>query len=206
MPLIIGITALKSDAILIRSFSARMPSEFIVYHNLISKLCSLSAGLLTIGLQVTLLPNLIESIARKDYQRSVLLVKKAKIITLSLSAALAVLVYFMAPLVIKVLFVGGKFSVRDYEIAISLLPYYIVPMLGWGIVSIYVQPLYALKKHLHVGVIGLSFLFLGWLSSTVIQTVSPTSYAICVGLSVLLLGTSLGADLIWKINIKKLFP
>lgn len=201
-PLIVGITALKSDALIIRSFSAQMGEGFLVYQNLISKVCSLSAGLITIGLQVVLLPNIIESLAKKDFIRTQKLVTKAKIVAVLLSLSLVLVIYLLAPFLIKLLFVGGKFSIEDYKKTISLLPYYYLPVAGWGIVSIFVQPLYALKKHLSIGILSLVCLAIAWYVTGYLSTTS-ISLAISVGLSVLLFGTSLGAEILWQYYFRK---
>lgn len=203
VPLIIGVTALKSDTLIIRSFSAQMGTDFIVYQNLISKVCILSAGLITIGLQIVLLPYVIESLAKKDFERTKELVNKAKLSAITLSIILVTALYFFAPFVIKLLFVGGKFTAEDYQKTIQLLPYYLLPVFGWGIVNIFIQPLYALKKHLQVGILSLVCLVISWFTSSAI---SPTSVplAISVGLSILLIGSSVGAEFLWQYHFRRI--
>ena len=202
-PLIIGIMALKSDSLIVRTFSAQLPEGFIVYHNLISKLCSLSAGIITIGIQILFLPNIIERLANKDFAKVKEMVNKVKLIAIGLSSALVLGIYFVAPFFIKILFVGGKFSISDFNTAITLIPYYLLPVFGWGIISVFLQPLYALKKHLHVGILILICFLLAWFVASTISKDSPT-LAISVGLSILLLGSSIGSEILWRINFNKL--
>ena len=203
LPLIIGVTALKSDTLIIRSFSSRLGGDFIVYQNLISKVASLSAGLLTIGMQVLLLPNVIESIAKKELRHTENLVNKAKFYAISLSAVLAVAIYFFAPIVIRILFVGGRFTISDYESTVRLIPYYLLPVIGWGIVSVFMPPLYALKKHVQIGLVNLICFVLAW-GMTSYMSQFNISLAISVGLTVLLLGSSIGAEILWQIHFRKL--
>ena len=203
VPLIIGVSALKSDSLIIRSFSSQIGESYIIYQNLISKVCSLSAGILTIGMQVLLLPNIIETITQKDYLRTKNLVNKAKAYALFLSLILVILIYFLAPIVIKILFVGGKFTISDYDNTIKLLPYYLMPIVGWGTVSVFMQPLYALKKHFQIGTLNLSIFIIAWIVTDRISKIH-VALAISMGLSILLIGSSLGAEILWRINFKKL--
>jgi peptidoglycan biosynthesis protein MviN/MurJ (putative lipid II flippase) len=203
LPLIIGITALKSDSLIVRTFSAQLPAGFIVYHNLISKVCSLSAGLITIGIQILFLPSIIEKIANKDFQKTGEMVNKVKAIVIALSVLLALAVYFISPFFIKIFFVGGKFTISDFDQVVTLIPYYLIPVFGWGIISVFLQPLYALKKHFHVGILNIICFSVAWLVASEISKTSP-SLAISVGLSILLLGSALGSEIIWQINFNKL--
>ncbi len=203
LPLVIGILALKSDGLIVRTFSAQLPAGYIIFHNLIYKVCSLSAGLITIGIQVLFLPNIIERLARKDYVKTKELVNKVKIVAIILSIILALSIYFIAPVFIKLLFVGGKFTLEDYSRAVVLIPYYLIPVFGWGIISVFLQPLYALKKHMLVGILNLFCFAVAWIIATNVSHSSP-SLAISVGLSVLLLGSALGSEIIWQFSFNKL--
>ena len=154
-------------------------------------------------MQVLLLPNIIETITQKDYLRTKNLVNKAKAYALFLSLILVILIYFLAPIVIKILFVGGKFTISDYDNTIKLLPYYLMPIVGWGTVSVFMQPLYALKKHFQIGTLNLSIFIIAWIVTDRISKIH-VALAISMGLSILLIGSSLGAEILWRINFKKL--
>jgi len=78
-PLIVGNFALRSDVLLVRSFGSQLPTGYLVYLNLITKIFSLAAGVTTIGIQIVLLPHLIDEIANKKYQAVITKVQKAKI-------------------------------------------------------------------------------------------------------------------------------
>jgi len=57
LPLIVGNFALRSDVLLIRSFGSQLPTGYLVYLNLITKIFSLATGITTIGIQIVLLPH-----------------------------------------------------------------------------------------------------------------------------------------------------
>ena len=203
VPLVVGIVALKCDSLIIRTFSSQLNPDSIIYHNLISKVCSLSAGLITIGIQILFLPNIIEKITQKDYQKTIDTVNKVKLSAIVLSLGLVGLIYFVSPFFIKILFVGGKFTSSDFNNAIVLLPYYLLPVLGWGIISVFLQPLYALKKHLQVGLLNTGSFAIAWLVASNISMASP-NLAISVGLSILLFGSIIGSEILWQYSFNKL--
>lgn len=203
LPLIIGVFALKSDSLIIRSFGSQMGQGYVVYLNIVSKIAQLSAGILTIGMQVVLFPNIVEKLAHKNISGAKTLVNKAKLISLALSISLAVFIYIFAPLAIKILFVGGRFNIDDYQKSVSLLPYFILPIIGWGVVSIFLQPLLALKKHLQLGILNIFVFVLAWQAANIISSIS-IPLAISAGLSVLLIGVAIGAEILWRYYLPRL--
>ena len=203
LPLVIGTFAFRSDTILIRSFGSQLASGYLVYLNLISKIFSLATGVMTIGIQIVLLPHLVEEIAQKNHQKVISKINQAKIISIVVSFFVVAAIVITSPVIIKFLFVGGKFTLKDSQKVISLLPYFILPGVGWGIAGIYFQPLLALKKTWVVGIINLSSLFLGWtIASFVSKSQSPVT-AISWGLTVLLFANIIFAEIGWQLYKRK---
>jgi len=204
IPLIVGQFMLRSDTIIIRSYASYLPTGYIVYLNLISKIFSIATSVMTIGIQVLLLPHLVEYFAKKKYIEAIQAVNKAKIISIGLSIVIALSISLMGPLAIDILFKGGKFTTEDVEITSSLIPIFILPAIGWGISGVFFQPLLALKKYSTIGIIStISFLF-ALLSSFVTNQLFGSLYAISVGLIVLLFTGIIGSEIIWQIHKKNL--
>ncbi|MDO8609860.1 MAG: lipid II flippase MurJ [bacterium] len=204
IPLIIGNFALRSDAIIIRSFGSSLPAGYLVYLNLISKIFSLATGVMTIGIQILLLPHLIEYINKKEYKKTIQTVNKAKVIAIGVSVFVTICLIVFAPIAIYLLFVGGKFTKHDADTTISLLPYFIMPAIGWGIVNVFYQPLLAMKKQIHLGLLNIFAFAASWIiGSQLLKTYSPM-IAISAGL-IILLGTGIiGSEILWQYYKKKL--
>jgi len=202
--LIISAFALRSDTLLIRSFGSHLPSGYLVYLNLISKIFSLATGIMTIGVQIVLLPHLIEYLNEKKYLLVVNSIRKAKIMVLGISVLVVLSIYFLAPFFINLLFVGGKFTLHDAKVASSLLPYFILPAIGWGINGIYIQPLVALKKSGHLAIISCLSLAIGWLVATISNIYLGPILAIEYGLISLFASVIISSEILWQIFQKKL--
>lgn len=204
IPLVIGSIALRSDTLLIRSFGVEMGEGYLVYLNLITKIFSLSTSVLTIGIQVTLLPHLVEYIAEKKYELVLQTVLKTKIIAIAIACVTSVGMALISPLLINWLFVGGKFTQQDANTSISLIPFFVLPAIGWGINSIFFQPLVALKKQLPLGLLNLGALIAAWIMGYFVKnTVNPLT-GIITGLLVLLFTGIIGSELLWQYYKKEL--
>lgn len=204
IPLIIGNFALRSDTLLIRSFGSSLPEGNLVYLNLISKIFSLATSVMTIGIQVLLLPHLVEYLTNKEYERAIRSVNKAKIIAIGISVFITILLALISPFVIRLLFIGGKFTGKDADTTISLLPLFLLPAIGWGINGVFFQPLIALKKQYQLGMIHVISLLVSWLTSLLVQQYFGALPAITSGLIVLLFGGIIGSEILWQHNKKKL--
>ena len=198
VPLIIGSFALRSDTLLIRSFAAHLPSGYIVYLNLVSKIFSLATSVMTVGIQVLLLPHLVEYLSNKEIDKVIKTVNRAKIIAISISLLVTICITLITPLFIHLLFVGGKFSAKDAEITISLVPFFVLPAIGWGVNSVFFQPLLALKKQLPLGIVNVGALIIGWGGGSIIKNVAGPLPGIAAGLILLLFSGIIGSELLWQ--------
>lgn len=205
-PLIIANFAIRSDTILIRSFGSHLPGGYLVYLNLISKMFSLAAGMTTIGIQVLLLPHLVEYIQQHDSQKTIETVNKSKIAAVMLSVGTAIVVMLIAPLFIHMAFVGGKFTAHDAEVTTSLLPLFVVPTIGWGTFSIFFQPLLAMKKRIEIAVISVLALVVSWGGATVMSQVFGALPGITGGLILLYAVAIIGSELVWQRLKKQIQP
>ncbi len=203
IPLIVGNVALRSDILLIQYFGTHLGEGYLVYLNIIFKMFSFAAGVMTIGIQTVFMPHLVEDIAHGGVQRVLRSVFHAKAGALGISALTAVAVYVLAPPVIHMLYVGNKFSIADGQQAIALLPYFIIPGVGWGLVTIFVQPLIALHHQWMVGVISAGALACGWIAALIIEPIWGPLMAMVIGLSVLLYGIVVMSEIVWTIEVKK---
>lgn len=203
-PLIIGSFALRSDTLIMRSYGSLLPEGYLVYLNLISRIFSVATGVITIGIQVLLLPHLVEYLAEKKYEKMVEYVSKAKILGLFVTIGVIVSLSLFAPIIIRILFVGGKFTLKDAEITSSLIPFFILPALAWGTNSIFFQPLIALKKQFQLGMLNVGALILAigtaWLANVIFGPLA----AIIIGITVLLLTGIIGSEILWQYYKKKL--
>ena len=203
-PLIVGSIAMRSDMLLIRVFGAQLGGGYLVYLNLLAKIFSISASLITVGIQVLLLPHLVEHFSQKKYQSADKLIGKAKLVSLLLSIGVSLSIWWLSPAIIRILFVGGKFNIEDFHKTISLLPVFVLPGVGWGISSVFFQPLLALKKQLAVGVISVVSLIGGWWSTSYFLHQGLGTRSLAIGLSVLLFGAIAGSEIIWQKERRKL--
>ncbi len=197
-PLIIGNFALRSDVLLIRSFGSSLPTGYLVYLNLVSKIFSLATGVITIGLQIVLLPHLVEELAKKNHQSVILKVNKIKIVSIFVSCLVILLLVVLSSFFINLLFVGGKFTSQDAQKTINIIAFFILPGIAWGLSGIFFQPLLALKKTWVVGFINLGSLFLGWGTAFFINRFYSPLDAISWGLTVLLFSNIIIAEIAWQ--------
>lgn len=204
LPLIIGNFALRSDTLLIRSFASSLPTGYIVYLNLIYKIFTIATAVMTIGIQILLLPHLIEYFSKKNYERAINNIAKAKKIAIGVSILVTILLILVAPLAINILFVGGKFTANDARITISLLPMFVIPAIGWGISAVFFQPLLALKKQIQLGLINVIALVISWVSAWFINQYFGALPAITSGLIILLFTGIIGSEILWQIEKRKL--
>lgn len=204
LPLIIGMFALRSDTLLIRSFAVNLPEGHLVYLNLISKIFSIAAGVMTIGIQIILLPHLVEYFAKREYEKAFKNILKAKLTAILISIVVVILLTLISPFIINYLFVGGKFSTKDAQNTIILLPMFVVPAIGWGINGVFFQPLLALKKQIHLGILNVLALILGWGTASVVKQQFGSLPAITLGLIVLLFTGIIGSEILWQYYKKKL--
>ena len=204
LPLMIGSFALRSDTLIIRSYGSLLPEGYLVYLNLISKIFSVATGVLTIGIQVLLLPHLVKFLSEKKVSQAIAYVNKAKILGLFISIVIIIAITLLSPLIIQLLFVGGKFTAKDATTASSMIPLFILPAIAWGTNSIFFQPLVALKKQFQLGVLNVAALILGiGVAWTANQLFGPL-FAIISGITVQLFTGIIGSEILWQYHKKKL--
>jgi len=203
-PLILAYSAFRSETVFVRAFASSLPTGYMVYLNLILKMFTLTTGVATIGLQVLLLPHLVEYFADvRHHPKAILLVNQSKLIALIVSTIIAFITMLTAPILINLLFVGGKFSAQDAKITISMLPLFVIPAIAWGSYGVFFQPILALKKSFHLAIICTLSLGLGWLVGSVIKSLAGPLAGISVGLIVWLGFGIIGAEFLWQIYKKK---
>lgn len=204
IPLIISLFAIKSDSLIVRSYAAHLSTGYQVYFNLVYKIFSLSAGVCTIGIQIMLLPHLVDHFAQKNYDKAFSQIAKSKTIGILISILVAFIVIFLGPYVINILFVGGKFNASDAQKTIALLPLFIIPAVGWGISSIFYQPLIALQKVWSLAILNSFALLLAWTSAYFTNIIFGPLFAITCGLIVLLFTGIIGSEILWQYHKTKL--
>jgi len=203
-PLIISNLILGFGAILARYFSARLPEGYIVYVNLVIKLFAGLVGIMTIGIQTVFFPHLVELIHTNNFERAKLQVNKAKLYGFILTIGTVFIIIFIAPFFMRLLLTGGKFSSHNVDLLISLFPYFIIPGVGWGISQIFFQPIIAIGKQHILTLVNVLAVGLSWISATIAYRHFGAMMAISVGLIVLSFTGIIGAEIIWRIESKKL--
>ncbi len=198
IPLVVSMFAARSDTLLIRSLASNLPEGYLVYLNLTSRIFSIAAGVSTIGIQILLLPHLVEHIAQKNFVRADRMVNKAKIIGITVTSITSFALWLIGPFAIHLLFVGGKFTAADAQTATVLLPIFLFPAIGWGVQSIFFQPLMAIRKYFHLAVINLIALGLGWGSAIMIQKSHGSFQALTFGLIILVFSGIIGSEIVWQ--------
>lgn len=199
-PLVIGQFMIRSDTIIIRSYASYLPEGYMVYLNLVSKIFSLATSVMTIGIQVLLLPHLVEYLNEKKYEKAIQSVNRAKLLSIGLSVLVVASLIILGPLAVKILFEGGKFTAEDVKITSSLLPLFIIPGIGWGLSGVFFQPLFALKKYMEVGIISTLAFIAAIMTSQLLFKTSGPEFAIISGLIVLLFVGIIGSELIWQMQ------
>lgn len=202
LPLIISTLILGFGTVLARFFSARLPEGYIVYVNLVTKLFAGLIGIMTIGIQTVFFPHLIELIHTNNFERAKLQVNKAKLYGFILTIGTVMVIIFIAPFFMRLLLTGGKFSGKNVEILISLFPYFIIPSVGWGISQIFFQPIIAIGKQHLLTLVNIGAVFLSWISATYVYGQFDGMMAISVGLIVLTFTGIIGAEIIWRKELK----
>ncbi|MCL4374583.1 hypothetical protein M1523_01840 [Patescibacteria group bacterium] len=205
LPLIVAYSTFRGETVFIRSLAAGLPAGYLVYLNLIVKMFTLATGVMTIGIQILLLPHLVEYFARPEQHAKALhLVKKAKLVALAVSFAVTIAVLLIAPLLINFLFIGGKFSRQDALTTNTLLPLFVIPAIGWGSYAVFFQPLLALKKTVPLALVCVAATALGWITAGLIRPAFGPLSAISFGLIVWLGFGIMGAEALWQIYKKKM--
>ncbi|OGK64846.1 hypothetical protein A2313_00670 [Candidatus Roizmanbacteria bacterium RIFOXYB2_FULL_41_10] len=204
IPLIIGNFALRSDTLLIRTFGSTLESGSLVYLNIIAKFFALATGVITIGLQVLLLPRLVELLKQKKYADTFSLVRKSKLAaflaTLIVVGGLAIII----PFLVQYLFVGGRFTETDAQKTIALIPYFILPGLGWGMINIFFQPLLALRQQPLLGILNVVALSLAIAIGKYLLIALNPLVAISGSLIILLFVGIIGSEILWQREKQKL--
>ncbi len=203
-PLIVGNFAMRSDAILIRSIGADLPSGYLVYLNLVTKIFSLATSVATIGVQVMLLPHLVEYFNKQELNKAFSTVRKAKIGAILISIAITVIIVFIAPIIVSLVFVGGQFTKHDAQVTSSLIPLFVIPSIGWGVNAIFMQPLVALKKRYLVGTINVGSMVMGFGIGNLISSQLGPLQGIVWGLTALIFSGIIGNELLWQYYKRKL--
>lgn len=204
LPLIISNFAVRSDTLLVRAFGSQLGEGQLVYINLVSKMYSLGSGIVTIGIQVLLLPTLLERFTQKQYKEASKLVNKTKLVGIFLSIGSSLAILVLGPILIKYLFVGGKFTLSDFEQVQLLFPIFLLPSFAWGLNNLFFQPLIALKKPWTLGIINSVALAASWFSTQYLFNLGLGVWAISLGLCILLFGGMVVSEIIWQIEKKKL--
>jgi len=204
LPLVVSSIILRFDAVLTRSFAARLPEGYIVYVNLVTKLFAGLVGIMTIGIQTVFFPHLVELIHTNNFKKAEGQVNKAKLYGLVLSVGTILFIFFIAPFFMRLLLTGGKFSGKNVEILISLFPYFLLPAVGWGVGQIFFQPIIAIGKQYLLTMVNVLAVFLAWLSANYTYGIFGGMAAISVGLIVLAFTGIIGAEIIWKMEAKRL--
>ncbi len=142
--------------------------------------------------------------AKKDFDSTFFYVKKAKIYAIILSVCVVIAILLAGPLVIQLLFVGDKFTPRDAFITSNLLPLFVIPALGWGINSVFFQPLIALRKQRDLAILNLAAFGASWaVGSFLLPRIGPIS-SIIISLIILIYGGIIGSELLWQHYKKEL--
>lgn len=202
LPLVISSIILRFDAVLTRSFAARLPEGYIVYVNLVTKLFAGLVGIMTIGIQTVFFPHLVELIHTNNFKKAEGQVNKAKLYGLVLSVGTILFIFFIAPFFMRLLLTGGKFSGNNVEILISLFPYFLLPAVGWGVSQIFFQPIIAIGKQHLLTLVNILAVILAWLSANYTFAIYGGMAAISIGLIVLSFTGIIGAEIIWKMKSK----
>lgn len=201
-PLVISAIIMRFDAILTRSFAARLPEGYITYTNLVAKLFGGLVGIMTIGIQTVFFPHLVELVHLKDFQKANTQVNKAKLYGFLLTFCTVFIIVIIAPFFMRLLLTGGKFSSENVEILISLFPYFVIPATGWGIAQIFAQPIIAIGKQHILTLVNILAVCLAWLTANYVYGQYGGMSAISVGLIVLAFTGIIGAEIIWKMESK----
>lgn len=197
-PLMIGYFALKNDTLIVRSFGSNLPVGSLVYLNLIFRIFSLATSVVTIGFQIVLLPQLIEDFNGKNYKKAFVDVRYTKIITVLISVAITIITVVLTPLLLKLLFVGGRFTSADASKSLALIPFFILPAIGWGINNIFFQPLIALKKQKELGILNVCAFGLAWTIGSFSKLHFGPMIALSAGLITLLFTGIIGSEILWQ--------
>jgi peptidoglycan biosynthesis protein MviN/MurJ (putative lipid II flippase) len=159
---------------------------------------NLSAGLITIGIQITMFPHFVKLFHGNKFEELKILVSKAKKWSIVATIISALIMTRLIPILINLLFIGGKFSKDDAQNAISLIPFFIIPTIGWGIAPVFLQPLSAIGKQILSGKIQIAAGIFGWISAYICQYYFAPLVSISFGLTVLLFTIIIASHISWK--------
>ena len=187
IPLLAGTFFFRMDTLLTRVIASSLAEGEVVTINLATRMISMGVGLTTIGLQTTFLPKLLEHRKRNDNVSAQALVKKVKGVTLAVSLLAALGIWLITPILFRIVFFESRFSPTEQALTLQYLPALILPALGWGSLSIFLQPLYAHKKHAQVALLGSFCFFASWwvIKSSGLLPAHP-QITLAVSLSILL--------------------
>ncbi len=183
IPIIISFIIFRSDGVIVKYFAGKLETGYIVYLNLASKLMIMAIGVVTIGIQILLLPHLVENLNDKaQIKQGVNLINKAKITSIGMAIITGALMMFLLPWILDTFFVGGRFTVNDVMKVKSLLKWFLLPAIGLGVYPIFMQPLIALNKQKIVAIIAMfsglvawiTAVWGSWISMNVVQTMTLT--------------------------------
>ncbi|MBI4004877.1 hypothetical protein HY358_01940 [Candidatus Roizmanbacteria bacterium] len=204
LPLVIGTLALRSDSLLIRSFATSLPEGYVVYLNLIVKMLSLATGVLTIGIQILLLPHLVEYIHSGKYLETIRMVNRSKMVGVGIAIVVTIIAILVAPIVIQIFFIGGKFTITDAGRVISLIPLFVLPAIGWGVNSIFFQPLIALRKNIPLSAVQIASVIFGWSIGFITKAQFGALAGITTGLTTMLFAGIIGSEILWQLYKKEI--
>ncbi|MEI6327346.1 MAG: lipid II flippase MurJ [Candidatus Roizmanbacteria bacterium] len=156
IPLVIGTFAMRSDGVLLRALTSDLPEGHFVYINIVYKVISAAAGLLSIGIQISLLSSLLDLVKHQDFKAAYKIAARAKILSFLVLLAVSLGIYFLGPFVIRTLYVGGKFSLADAQKASAVIPYFLPVLMGMGMFPVWMQPVLALRRQRLAGAIGVT--------------------------------------------------
>jgi peptidoglycan biosynthesis protein MviN/MurJ (putative lipid II flippase) len=198
IPLIISNFALKSDILLMRSFATSLGEGYLVYLNLITKMYAIGSSIVTIGIQVLLLPNLLDKFRHNQYTEAIRLVNRTKLVSIALSILTSFAILIIGPILIRTFFVGGKFALSDYYIVRDLFPIFLIPSFAWGLNNIFIQPLIAIGQYWALGIANVVVLIIAWLVTMLLSSLGLGIWSISIGLSVLLFGSIIVCEMLWQ--------
>lgn len=204
IPLMIGNLFFRSDTLLIRSFGSHLSEGTLVYLNLASRMFNLSAGLITIGIQITVFPHFVQLFHNHNIDELKKFVSKVKLWSILATVFITGIMFVFTPILIKIFFIGGQFTPLDAQNAILLIPYFIFPAIGWGIAPVFLQPLSAIGKQITSGKIQILGGVSGWILASVVNQFASPLISISIGIATLLFVIVVGSHISWKQFEKKL--
>ncbi len=187
VPMIVSFVIFRSEGVVVRYFASKLEAGYLVYLNLASKLMIMAVGVVTVGVQILLLPHLVESLSdKKQVKRGVKLVNKAKMVSTGMALLTGVGVMVVLPWVLDMFFVGGRFNPDDVVRVKMLLRWFLLPAIGLGIYPVFMQPIIALNRQKTVAGIAIVAGMVAWMVAMwgswvnvgVVKTMSLTLFSL----------------------------